>query len=106
MKKYIDAEKLCDLARNHVDCSVTPNDIMRFPAADVREIGKDQWHILSDDPYDETGAPTEDGKYLVIDEYGNEYVDYFFSEPRLTKNGVSYWLNSVYVIKAWIRLGE
>lgn len=38
MPRYIDAEKLCDLARNHVDCAVTPNDIMRFPAADVHEV--------------------------------------------------------------------
>lgn len=38
MQRYIDAEKLCELARNHIDRTVDCNDIMRFPLADVVEV--------------------------------------------------------------------
>ena len=38
MPRYIDAEKLCELARNHIDRTVDCNDIMRFPFADVVEV--------------------------------------------------------------------
>lgn len=38
MPRYIDAEKLCELARNHINKSVDCNDIMRFPGADVQEV--------------------------------------------------------------------
>ncbi len=77
-------------------------DLKTFPTADVREVGKTQWHLV--DIYDEETAPTEAGKYLVIDENGNEYVDYFFATPRMTVHGVSYWKDSYFPIRAWIRL--
>ena len=38
MPRYIDAEKLCEFARNHINKSVDCNDIMRFPFADVQEV--------------------------------------------------------------------
>lgn len=38
MSRYIDAEKLCEFARNHINKSVDCNDIMRFPFADVQEV--------------------------------------------------------------------
>lgn len=38
MPRYIDAEKLCELARNNIDGTVDANDIMRFPTADVQEV--------------------------------------------------------------------
>ena len=38
MPRYIDAEKLCELARNHINRTVDCNDIMRFPLADVVEV--------------------------------------------------------------------
>lgn len=38
MSRYIDADKLCNLARNHIDGTVDANDIMRFPTADVVEV--------------------------------------------------------------------
>lgn len=38
MPRYIDADKLCELARNHIDRTVDCNDIMRFPFANVVEV--------------------------------------------------------------------
>lgn len=38
MPRYIDADKLCELARNHIDRTVDCNDIMRFPLANVVEV--------------------------------------------------------------------
>ena len=35
MSRYIDADALCKLARNHVDGTVDCNDIMRFPTVDA-----------------------------------------------------------------------
>lgn len=43
MPRYIDAEKLCELAKNHVNKSVDCNDIMRFPTADVQEVRRGHW---------------------------------------------------------------
>lgn len=43
MNRYIDAEKLCELARNHITRSVDCNDIMRFPFADVQEVRRGYW---------------------------------------------------------------
>lgn len=43
MSRYVDAEKLCELARNHVTQAVDCNDIMRFPAADVAEVRRGKW---------------------------------------------------------------
>ena len=36
--RLIDAEKLCELARNHTNSSVDCNDIMRFPTANAQEV--------------------------------------------------------------------
>lgn len=43
MPRYIDAEKLCELARNHISKSVNCNDIMRFPTADVQDVRHAKW---------------------------------------------------------------
>lgn len=43
MPRYIDAEKLCGLARNLITKSVDCNDIMRFPTADVQEVRYGEW---------------------------------------------------------------
>ena len=43
MPRYIDAEKLCELARNNIDGTVDANDIMRFPTADVQEVRHAKW---------------------------------------------------------------
>ena len=38
MPRYIDADKLCELARNHINRTVDCNDIMRFPLANAVEV--------------------------------------------------------------------
>ena len=43
MPRYIDAEKLCELAINNIDGTVDANDIMRFPTADVQEVRHGKW---------------------------------------------------------------
>lgn len=48
------------------------------PIADVAEVTHGEWHILSDDPYDESGVPTEEGWYRIITADGQETTDYFF----------------------------
>lgn len=51
MSRYIDAEKLCELARNHINKSVDCNDIMRFPFADVQEVKHGRWAHLGGDEW-------------------------------------------------------
>lgn len=46
MPRYIDAEKLCEFARNHINKSVDCNDIMRFPLADVQEVKHGKWELI------------------------------------------------------------
>lgn len=46
MRRYIDAEKLCELAKNHVNKSVDCNDIMRFQFADVQEVKHGKWELI------------------------------------------------------------
>ena len=47
MSRYMDAEKLCEFARNHINKSVDCNDIMRFPTADVQEVRHGRWDIFN-----------------------------------------------------------
>lgn len=54
MSRYIDAEKLCELARNHVNKSVDCNDIMRFPVADVQEVKHGKWEFRFEGTYSRT----------------------------------------------------
>lgn len=51
MPRYIDAEKLCELARNHITRSVDCNDIMRFPIADVQKVKHGKWDVKDLTPY-------------------------------------------------------
>ena len=46
MPRYIDAEKLCELARNHINRTVDCNDIMRIPLADVQEVRHGRWELI------------------------------------------------------------
>lgn len=47
MSRYIDAEKLCELARNHINKSVDCNDIMRFPIEDVVLVRHGRWNTVN-----------------------------------------------------------
>ena len=51
MPRYIDAEKLYELARNHIDRTVDCNDIMRFPLADVQEVKHGKWTVQHEGAY-------------------------------------------------------
>ena len=51
MPRYIDAEKLYELARNHIDRTVDCNDIMRFPLADVQEVKHGKWTVQHEGTY-------------------------------------------------------
>ena len=99
----------CTLCVHHDErgCSVWECEyINRYDAADAyrerRKHGK--WHILNDDPYDESGMPKEKGYYRVIDEFGNEYTDLYYAEPRMTPHGIGYWQDGRYTIRAWARM--
>lgn len=59
---------------------------------------KEQWNMCIKE---DEAAPKEAGWYRVIDANGNEYTDYFFAVPRVSKRGVSYWKDSDYPIIAW-----
>lgn len=50
MSRYIDADKLIELANNTKDKTIDANDIARFPTADVRENVRGEW--LPDMIYD------------------------------------------------------
>ena len=54
MSRYIDAEKLCEFARNHINKSVDCNDIMRFPFADVQEVRHGHWEFRFEGTYSRT----------------------------------------------------
>ena len=43
MKWYIEANALMDYACNQKDKTITPNDIARFPKADVQEVKHGHW---------------------------------------------------------------
>ena len=48
MSRYIDADKLIELANNTKDKTIDANDIARFPIADVRENVRGEW--IEDNP--------------------------------------------------------
>ena len=54
MSRYIDAEKLCEFARNHINKSVDCNDIMRFPFSDVQEVRHGHWEFRFEGTYSRT----------------------------------------------------
>lgn len=43
MSRLIDADKLCEYARNQVSRSVDANDIMRFPTVDAEPVRHGHW---------------------------------------------------------------
>lgn len=67
-----------------------------------RKYGK--WHILPEDPFDESERPTEPGFYEVILEDGTQTWDEYFGEPRFTPHGCKYWRDSLQTIRAWAKL--
>lgn len=79
-------------------------DVENAPTVDTEPTRHGRWYILNDDPHDESGMPKEKGYYKVIDEFGNEYTDLYYAEPRMTPRGIGYWQDSRYMIRAWARM--
>lgn len=72
MPRYIDADKLCELARNHIDRTVDCNDIMRFPLADVQEVKHGKWertNPATPKSYRRTCSLCKMVAYMIGDEY-------------------------------------
>ena len=67
------------------------------------EVKKWHWNF---DVYDESDSPTEEGLYYIIDDEGNEMIDYFFGKPRITKAGIGYWEKCERPIIAWRKAEE
>lgn len=107
MARYIDAVKAADIISKRVNISL--DDLVdvfaEIPTADVEEVKHGEWRILPEDPYDESGAPTEEGWYRIITEDGEETTDYFFNKPTLVASGeVGYWKNNKKLIRAWAKM--
>ena len=114
MARYIDAdaaikafEKLHgdeDSLLNVYNADWIVSFIESQPTADVQAVRHGVWHIMSEDPFDETNAPTERGYYRVIDYRGEEHMNFFFGKPIMTGNGVVWWADNDYVIRAWAKI--
>ena len=79
-------------------------EFSEIPTADVVEVKHGEWHIMSEDPYDESDSPTEEGWYRIITTDGEEMTDYFFAKPTMTGYGCVYWKNCKKVIRAWAKI--
>lgn len=73
-------------------------------AADVVEVRRGRWHIMPEDPYDESECPTEEGWYRIITTDGEEMTDYYFNKPTVSGRGVVYWKNCKKGIRAWAKM--
>ena len=62
-RRYIDREKLCELARNCINKTVDCNDIIRFPTADVREVEHAQWEETSHITFSKRGRKIHSKMY-------------------------------------------
>lgn len=75
-----------------------------IPAANVVEVKHGKWHIMPEDPYDESECPTEEGWYRIITVDGEEMTDYYFNKPIMSGLGVTYWKNCKKGIRAWAKM--
>ena len=77
MSRYINAEKLCELARNHINKSVDCNDIMRFPLADVQEVRHGKWIYCGHHEFHgHVFECSVCGRYLFANSKADVYVEY------------------------------
>lgn len=74
------------------------------PTADVVEVRHGKWHIMPEDPEDESECPTEAGWYRIITTDGEEMTDYYFNKPTRCGRGVVYWKNCKKGIRAWAKM--
>ena len=81
MPRYIDAEKLYELARNHINKSVDCNDIMRFPLADVQEVKTAYWEWFEDWGFDGEVTECLDAGYRCSDCKTVPHESLYFDSP-------------------------
>lgn len=74
------------------------------PSANVVGVRHGKWHIMPEDPYDDSESPTEEGWYRIITTDGEEMTDYYFNKPTLIGRGVVYWKNCKRGIRAWAKM--
>ena len=74
------------------------------PTVDAVSVRHGRWHIMSEDPYDESECPTEEGWYRIITTDGEEMTDYYFAKPTLIGYGVVFWKNCKKGIRAWAKM--
>lgn len=119
-KEYIERESLLEDIEKSVVISARSEDkanaemrgvrkildrIKSAPTADVVEVVRHgKWHIMPEDPEDESECPTEAGWYRIITTYGEEMTDYYFNKPTMCGRGVVYWKNCKKVIRAWAKM--
>ena len=102
----MDATAICKLTGCLTYCQEYGGNCKGFnaPAADVVEVRHGRWHIMPEDPYDESECPTEEGWYRIITTDGEEMTDYYFAKPTLIGYGVVFWKNCKKVIRAWAKM--
>lgn len=117
-KEYIERGALVLKVRRHlmpnvdIDGTVSVEDAERYflklldeqPTADMVEVVHGKWHIMPEDPEDESECPTEEGWYRIITTDGEEMTDYYFNKPTLVGRGVVYWKNCKKGIRAWAKM--
>lgn len=111
MAEYIEREELCAECI-HVDvCAQLWGQVHGEnvcsdlkTTADVVEVRHGKWHIMPEDPNDESECPTEEGWYRIITIEGEEMTDYYFNKPTLVGRGVVYWRNCKTGIRAWAKM--
>ena len=72
--------------------------------SDYAEVVHGEWHIMPENPLDETESPTEEGWYRIITDDGEETTDYFYNKPVLIGMGCAYWKNCKKLIRAWAKM--
>lgn len=113
-KEYIEREALIEAVRDKsmtqfdwsekVDLDEFEEVLNNIPTADVVEVVHGKWHIMPEDPEDESECPTEEGWYRIITTDGEEMTDYYFNKPTLVGRGVVYWKNCKKGIRAWAKM--
>lgn len=85
-------------------CEAVLNKVKESPAIDVDEVKHGKWHIMLEDPYDESECPTQEGWYRIITVDGEEMTDYYFKKPIMSGLGVTFWKNCKKGIRAWAKM--
>ena len=79
--RYIDAEKLCELARNQIDGKIDANYIMRFPAENVHEVKTGYWEWFEDWGFNGEVRELEDAGYRCSNCKAVPHESLYFDDP-------------------------